>query len=131
MWKRMRWLRTKIDQPPNKKMRRLKLKTLLPALLASGISLSAAETILFQDRLTGVVDVHYATVSNRMNQVMKVLTVMSTIFLPLTVLTGMWGMNIPVPHFFGAPESQFWWILALMLGISLAMIVVFRRNDWI
>jgi magnesium transporter len=91
----------------------------------------ADETILFQERLTGVVDVHYATVSNRMNQVMKVLTVMSTIFLPLTVLTGMWGMNIPVPHFFGSPEAQFWWILALMLGISLAMIVVFRRNDWI
>jgi len=89
------------------------------------------EAILFQDRLTGIVDVHYATVSNRMNQVMKVLTVMSTIFLPLTVLTGMWGMNIPVPHFFGPPSSQFWWILALMLGISFAMIAVFRRNDWI
>ena len=89
------------------------------------------ETILFQERLTGIVDVHYATVSNRMNQVMKVLTVMSTIFLPLTVLTGMWGMNIPVPHFAGAPASQFWWILGLMIAISLAMIAVFRRNHWI
>jgi magnesium transporter len=89
------------------------------------------ETILFQDRLTGIVDVHYATVSNRMNQVMKLLTVMSTIFLPLTVLTGMWGMNIPVPHFAGPASSQFWWILALMLAISFAMIAVFRRNNWI
>ena len=52
------------------------------------------ESILFQDRLTGILEVNFATVSNRLNQVMKVLTVMSTIFLPLTVLTGMWGMNI-------------------------------------
>ena len=41
---------------------------------------------------------------------MKVLTVMSTIFLPLTVLTGMWGMNIPLPHFPGGAGAQFWWI---------------------
>ena len=57
--------------------------------------------ILFQDRVTGIHEVNLASVSNRLNQVMKVLTVMSTIFLPLTVLTGMWGMNIPLPHFPG------------------------------
>ena len=43
----------------------------------------ADETILFQDRLTGVVDVHYATVSNRMNQVMKVLTAITVIIVPV------------------------------------------------
>ena len=59
------------------------------------------EVILFQDRMTGVLEVNLASVSNRLNQVMKVLTVMSTIFLPLTVLTGMWGMNIDLPHFPG------------------------------
>lgn len=91
----------------------------------------AEEAILFQDRLTGILDVHYATVSNRLNQVMKVLTVMSTIFLPLTVLTGMWGMNLELPHFAGGPAAQFWWIFGVMLSISLAMIIVFRRNDWI
>ena len=63
------------------------------------------ETLLFQDRVTGILEVHLATVSNRLNQVMKVLTVMSTIFLPLTVLTGMWGMNVPLPHFPGGPEA--------------------------
>ena len=45
-----------------------------------------------------------STVSHRLNQVMKLLTVMSTIFLPLTVLTGMWGMNITLPHFPGGPR---------------------------
>jgi magnesium transporter len=62
---------------------------------------------------------------------MKLLTVMSTIFLPLTVLTGMWGMNIAIPHFPGGPELQFWWILGLMVLICLAMLAVFRRNKWL
>ena len=74
---------------------------------------------------------HLASVSNRLNQVMKVLTVMSTIFLPLTVLTGMWGMNVPLPHFPGGPEVQFWWVLGLMGALSLLMLAVFKRNRWL
>jgi magnesium transporter len=89
------------------------------------------ESILFQERLTGVLDVNLATVSNRLKQIMKVLTVMSTIFLPLTVLTGMWGMNIGLPHFPGGATAQFWWLIAVMLAIGAAMIGVFRRLDWI
>ena len=91
----------------------------------------ADEVILFQERLTGILDVNYAVVSNRLNEVMKVLTVMSTIFLPLTVLTGMWGMNVPLPYFAGGERTQFWWVLAMMSTISLAMIVVFRRRGWL
>jgi magnesium transporter len=62
---------------------------------------------------------------------MKVLTVMSTIFLPLTVLTGMWGMNIGLPHFPGGDAAQFWWLLALMVAVSVTMVGLFRRLDWI
>ncbi len=91
----------------------------------------AEETILFQDRVTGILEVNLATVSNRLNMVMKVLTVMSTIFLPLTVLTGMWGMNVPLPHFPGGEAVQFWWVAAAMLAISAAMLLVFRRNNWL
>jgi magnesium transporter len=92
----------------------------------------ADEAMLFQDRVTGIHEINLASVSNRLNKVMKVLTVMSTIFLPLTVLTGMWGMNIPVPHFPGAsPESQFWWITGMMVVIAAAMLAFFRRNKWI
>ena len=92
----------------------------------------ADEAMLFQERVTGIHEVNLATVSNRLNSVMKVLTVMSTIFLPLTVLTGMWGMNIPVPHFpGGSPESQFWWITGMMVFIAAAMLAFFRRNKWI
>ncbi len=89
------------------------------------------EAILFQDRVTGIFEVNLSTVSHRLNQVMKLLTVMSTIFLPLTVLTGMWGMNIPVPHFPGSPEVQFWWVSGIMLVLIVAMLVFFRRNKWI
>jgi magnesium transporter len=89
------------------------------------------EAVLFQDRITGIFEVNLSSVSNRLNQVMKLLTVMSTIFLPLTVLTGMWGMNITIPHFPGGPDVQFWWIFGLMIAICVAMLVFFRRNKWL
>ena len=89
------------------------------------------EAILFQDRVTGIFEVNLSSVSHRLNQVMKLLTVMSTIFLPLTVLTGMWGMNIDLPHFPGGPEVQFWWVSGIMVAVIAAMLAFFRRNKWI
>jgi len=91
----------------------------------------AEESILLQDRVTGILEINLSTISNRLNQVMKVLTVMSTIFLPLTVLTGMWGMNVPLPHFPGGPDAQFWWIGGLMVAIIAAMLALFHRLKWI
>ena len=89
------------------------------------------EAVMFQERVTGVFDVNLTTISNRLNQVMKVLTVMSTIFLPLTVLTGMWGMNIDLPRFPGTNAAQFWWIAGIMATISGGMLVFFRRMRWL
>jgi len=86
---------------------------------------------MFQDRVTGILEGYLSAISNRLNQVMKVLTVMSTIFLPLTVLTGMWGMNVPLPMLPGSEHTQFWWITGIMIAISAAMLVVFRRKRWI
>jgi magnesium transporter len=91
----------------------------------------ADEATMFQDRVTGILEGYLSAISNRLNQVMKVLTVMSTIFLPLTVLTGMWGMNVPLPMLPGSERSQFWWITGIMITISVAMLVVFRRKRWI
>ena len=91
----------------------------------------ADEAFLFQERVTGIHEVNLATVSNRLNQVMKVLTVMSTIFLPLTVLTGMWGMNIELPHFPGGPQAQFWWVAGVMAVLIVGMLAGFRRLKWI
>jgi magnesium transporter len=89
------------------------------------------EATLLQDRVTGILEAHLSTVSNRLNQVMKVLTVMSTIFLPLTVLTGMWGMNVTLPHLPGGAQGQFWWITGIMVAIAVTMLAVFRCKDWI
>ena len=91
----------------------------------------ADEATMFQDRVTGILEGYLSAISNRLNQVMKVLTVMSTIFLPLTVLTGMWGMNVPLPAFPGGEHAQFWWVAGIMLAISAVMLAVFRRKDWI
>lgn len=91
----------------------------------------AEEAIMFQDRVTGILEVNLTTVSNRLNMVMKVLTVISTIFLPLTVLTGMWGMNVPLPEFPGGEGAQFWWVAAVMLAVSVTMLAVFHRKGWI
>jgi magnesium transporter len=88
------------------------------------------EAMFFQDRITGILDAHLAAVSNQLNQVMKVLTIFMTLALPLTVLTGLYGMNVPLPHFPGRDAVQFWWIVALMFAISGAMLVFFRRRNW-
>jgi magnesium transporter len=89
------------------------------------------EAMLFQDRVTGVLDVHLSAVSNRLNQIVKVLTVMSTIFLPLTVLTGLYGMNVTLPHLPGGEGAQFWWILGMMVALAVVMLAYFRAKDWI
>jgi magnesium transporter len=88
------------------------------------------EAYLFQDRVTGILETNLAAVSNRLNQIMKVLTVASTIFLPLTVLTGMWGMNVDLPQFPGGKEAQFWWVSGGMVAVSAVMLLLFRFLDW-
>ena len=89
------------------------------------------EAIFLQDRVTGLLDAHLANTSNRLNQVMKVLTVIATIFMPLTVLTGMYGMNVTLPHFPGGDGTQFWWITGIMAVISGTMLWMFRRLEWL
>jgi magnesium transporter len=91
----------------------------------------ADDVLMFQDRITGILDAHLSNVSNRLNEVMKVLTVVSTIFMPLTLLTGAYGMNVPLPYLPGGERAQFWWIVGIMIGVSGAMLVLFRRNRWI
>jgi magnesium transporter len=86
--------------------------------------------MLFHDRLSSLLDAHLTSVSTRLNQVMKVLTVIATIFMPLTVLTGMWGMNVPLPVFPGGDAMQFWWIVALMLVTTGTMLWLFRLRRW-
>ena len=91
----------------------------------------ADDALIFQDRITGILDAHLSNVNNRLNEVMKVLTVVATIFMPMTVLTGMYGMNVDLPHFPGGPAAQFWWLFGIMAIVVVVMLGWFHRKGWI
>lgn len=90
----------------------------------------ADDAIVFQDRVTGVLDAHLATVSNRLADVSKVIAVIAALFGPLTVITGLFGMNVPLPSLLGRPEYQFWEVIGLMTISSAALFVWFRKSGW-
>ena len=89
------------------------------------------EAMFFQDRITSILDAHLSAVSNQLNSVMKVLTIIATLSMPLTVLTGMWGMNVPLPLLPGGEPVQFEWVLLFMVVISGGMLWYFRRKRWL
>jgi magnesium transporter len=89
------------------------------------------EAVYFQDRISSLLDAHLSNVSNQLNGVMKVLTIISTIFMPMTVLTGMYGMNVPLPHLPGGEDVAFWWILGIMASVTVVMLTFFRRRGWL
>jgi magnesium transporter len=84
----------------------------------------------FRDLSVGLMDVYLSAASNRLNEVMKTLTLVSTVFIPLTFIVGVYGMNFDVmPELrwrFGYPL-----ILALMLGIGVGILLWFRRKGWL
>ena len=90
--------------------------------------IDAVET--FRDMLSGMLDIYLSSVSNRMNEVMKVLTVISTVFIPLTFVVGLYGMN-----FRYMPELEWPWgypmVWIAMLVIALLMVVYMRRKRWL
>jgi magnesium transporter len=91
----------------------------------------ADDAALYQDRINGILEAHLSNVSNRLNEIMKVLTVLTTIFMPLTLLSGLWGMNIPLPHFPGTERDQFWWLIGIMAAVVAGMLLMFRRKHWV
>jgi magnesium transporter len=91
----------------------------------------ADEASHFHDRISGLLDAHLASVSNQLNQVMKVLTVIATVFMPLTVVTGLYGMNVVLPTLPGGPSAQFWWVMGIMAALSAAMLGYFRSQKWL
>jgi magnesium transporter len=90
--------------------------------------IDALET--FRDMLSGMLDIYLSSVSNRMNEVMKVLTIIATIFIPLTLIAGIYGMN-----FRYMPELESSWgypmVYMIMLAIGAVMLVYFRRKKWL
>lgn len=92
---------------------------------------SAIESVeIMREILSEMLDIYLSSVSQRMNQVVKVLTVISTIFMPLTFLVGVYGMNFDY-----MPELRARWgypaVWGVMLTIAISMLVIFRRKKWI
>ena len=84
----------------------------------------------------GLMELHLTAVSKRMNEVMQVLTVISTIFMPLTFIVGVYGMNFdPDASPWNMPELRWRWgypfVIAVMAGTVVAMLVSFRRRGWV
>jgi magnesium transporter len=91
----------------------------------------ADESMFFQDRITSLLDANLAIVSNQLNSIMKILTVIATVFMPLTFITGLYGMNVDLPHFGLGGVTMFWVLMGLMLGIVGIMLYYFRKRGWI
>jgi magnesium transporter len=91
----------------------------------------ADEAMVFGDRITSLLEAHLSVTSNRLNEVVKVLTIITTVFGPLTVITGMFGMNVHLPMLPGSDLVQFWWVIALMVVSVGGMLFFFRRKRWI
>jgi len=90
----------------------------------------ADDAMVFQDRVTGILDAHLASVSIRVAGVSKLLAVVAVLFGPMTVITGLFGMNVPLPTMIGRPEYQFWEIIGIMVLSSSALFIWFRRSGW-
>jgi len=90
----------------------------------------------YRDISSGLTDLYMSSVSNRMNDVMKVLTVIATIFIPLTFIAGIYGMNFnPDASPFSMPELNWYWgypaFWCMMVVIAATLLVFFRRRGWI
>jgi len=93
-------------------------------------ALQVIETVeAFRDIVAGTLDIYLSSASNRMNEIMTVLTIIATIFIPLTFITGIYGMN-----FHWMPELSwhygYFWALGLMVIVALGMIAYFRHKKW-
>ncbi len=84
---------------------------------------------LYREMLSETLDLYVSTVSNKLNQVMTVLTIIATIFIPLTFLAGVYGMNFKY-----MPELEWRWgyplIWAVMVAVGVSMLVAFKRKKW-
>lgn len=84
----------------------------------------------YRDMLSSMMDIYLSSISYRMNEIMKVLTIIATLFIPLTFIVGLYGMNFKY-----MPELSWPWgyplVLIVMLAVIVYMLIYFRRKRWI
>lgn len=83
-----------------------------------------------REMVWGLQDIHMATLNNKMNEVMKTLTIIATIFIPLTFIAGLYGMNFKY-----MPELEYhysyFFVLGLMLLLFVLMVIYFKKKNWL
>lgn len=88
----------------------------------------------YRDLAGGLLEVYLSSVSNRMNEVMKVLTIISTIFIPLNFIAGLYGMNFNTDYPLNMPELHWAYgypaVLCVMLTVAVSLVFYFRRKGW-
>ncbi|HNQ23471.1 MAG TPA: magnesium/cobalt transporter CorA [Phycisphaerae bacterium] len=83
-----------------------------------------------RERLNGVRDNYHTALTQRINAVIKTLTIFASVLLPLSLITGIYGMNLPVwPP--GEHPASFWGVLAVMLVVAVVLLTYFRRKRWL
>lgn len=84
----------------------------------------------YREIVTGLLDIYVSSVNNKMNEIMKVLTVFTSIFIPLTFISGIYGMN-----FEHMPELKWPWAYAVVWGLFITipsvLLVFFKRKKWL
>ncbi|MEH1863501.1 MAG: magnesium/cobalt transporter CorA [Nostoc sp.] len=90
----------------------------------------------YRELASGLMDVYLSAVSNKMNEIMKVLTIVSTIFIPLTFVAGIYGMNFNTEKSpYNMPELNWYWgyplCLAVMAAIALGLLFFFWQRGWL
>lgn len=92
------------------------------------IAIDTVET--YRDILSGMLDIYLSSMSNRLNEIMKVLTIIATIFMPLTFITSLYGMN-----FKNMPELQwhygYYGVIGVVVATAVVMLLYFKRKQWI
>ncbi|MBU0460952.1 MAG: magnesium/cobalt transporter CorA [Nanoarchaeota archaeon] len=94
-------------------------------------TIQTIETVeTYRDIISGMLDVYLSSVSNKMNEIMKVLTIIATIFIPLTFITGIYGMN-----FVHMPEIEWEWgytmVWTVIIVSAIFMLYYFRKKNWL
>ncbi|MBU1658367.1 magnesium/cobalt transporter CorA [bacterium] len=83
----------------------------------------------YRDTISGFLDIYLSTLSNRMNEIMKTLSIIATIFIPLSFLTGYFGMNFKYETILES-QSAYMWSNILMISIPVALLIYFKLRKW-
>lgn len=84
----------------------------------------------FRDLMGNLREAYQSSIANRANEIMRVFTAITTIFMPLTVITGIYGMNfdnIPELHY----KYSYFTVIGIMVALAVSMVLIFRKKDWI